>query len=82
MALCANGRLCQVNSDEQCHDRSQSSEIRGAPDYPVQQDDRQLQRSTAQNPNERADVAHTGQCTIPVVGSRTPARGGGVNRRF
>jgi hypothetical protein len=51
--LYANDRLCQVNNDEQYCGRSQSSEVRGAPDCPVQvqQDDKQLQRSTAQNPN-------------------------------
>jgi hypothetical protein len=45
----------------QYRDRSQR-----APDCLVQQDDRQLQRSTAQNPNRRADVARTGQCTVTV----------------
>jgi hypothetical protein len=37
-----------------------------APDCPVQQDDKRLQRTTAPNPNRRADVARTGQCTLTV----------------
>jgi hypothetical protein len=36
----------------------------GAPDCPVQQDDKALQRSTIPNPNGRADVARTGQWTV------------------
>jgi hypothetical protein len=48
----------------------QKSEVTGlsnvAPDCPVQQDDKALQRSTAPNPNERADVARTGQWTVNV----------------
>jgi hypothetical protein len=35
-----------------------------APDCPVQQDDKRLQRSTAPNPNGCADVARTEQCTV------------------
>jgi hypothetical protein len=37
-----------------------------APDCPVQQDDKALQRSTAPNPSGCADVARTGQCTVTV----------------
>jgi hypothetical protein len=37
-----------------------------APDYPVQLEGKGLQRSTAQNPNDCADVARTGQCTVTV----------------
>jgi hypothetical protein len=37
-----------------------------APDCPVQQDDRRLQRSTAQNPNGYADMACTGQYIVPI----------------
>jgi hypothetical protein len=37
-----------------------------APDCPVQQDDKALQRSTALNPNSCADVARTGQCIVIV----------------
>jgi hypothetical protein len=37
-----------------------------APDCPVQQDDKALQRSTAPNSNGCADVARTGQCTLTV----------------
>jgi hypothetical protein len=54
-----------MNSGEQCRAevRAQKSEITGlsgvAPDYPVQQKDKELQRSTTPNPNWRADVART-----------------------
>jgi hypothetical protein len=57
---------------QQCRDRVRSAEVRGhrtvrvAPDCPLHQDDRWLQRSTAQNPNGCADVARTGQCTVAV----------------
>jgi hypothetical protein len=46
----------------------QKSERRSqrAPDYSVQQDDKALQRSTAPNPNGRADVARTGQCIVAI----------------
>jgi hypothetical protein len=56
-----------MNSGEQCHTevRAQKSEVTGlpgvAPDCPVQQKDKALKRSTAPNPNERADVARTEQ---------------------
>jgi hypothetical protein len=44
--------------------RAQKSEVTGlsevAPNCPVQQDDKALQRSTAPHPNGRVDVAHTG----------------------
>jgi hypothetical protein len=51
-----------VNSAAQKSERiSQRS-----PDCPVQQDDRALQRSTDPNPNERADMARTGQWTVTV----------------
>jgi hypothetical protein len=62
----ANGRLCRAYCGEQCRAevRAQKSEVTGlsgvAPDCPVQQKDKRLQRSTALNPNGRADVAHTG----------------------
>jgi hypothetical protein len=50
--------------------RAQKSEGTGlsgvAPDYPVQLEDKRLQRSTASNPNGCADVARTGQCTVAV----------------
>jgi hypothetical protein len=61
-----------MNSDEQCHAevRAAKSEVTGlsgvAPDYPVQQDDKVPQRSTAQNPNGCADVARTRQSTVTV----------------
>jgi hypothetical protein len=48
-------------SAEQCRDRSQRS-----PDCPVQQKGKRLQRSTAPNPNGRADVARTGQRTVTI----------------
>jgi hypothetical protein len=45
--------------------RMQKSEVTGlsgvAPDCPMQQKDKGLQRSIAPNPNGRADVARTGQ---------------------
>jgi hypothetical protein len=56
----------QMNSGDQCRVevRVQMSEVTGlsgvAPDCPVQQKDKRLQRSTATNPNKCADVAHTG----------------------
>jgi hypothetical protein len=37
-----------------------------APDCPMQLEDKELQRSTALNPNAYTDVAYTGQCTVPV----------------
>jgi hypothetical protein len=54
----------QMNSAAQkSEQRSQRSpDMSGVPlDCPVQQKDKGLQRSTAPNPNERADVARTGQ---------------------
>jgi hypothetical protein len=57
----------KMNSGEQCRAevRAQKSEVAGlsgvAPDCPVQQKDKELQRSTAPNPNGCADVARTGQ---------------------
>jgi hypothetical protein len=55
---------CRMNSkSEQCATEQQSQR---APDCPVQQDDRRLQRSTAQNPNGYADVACIRQCTVSV----------------
>jgi hypothetical protein len=65
-ALCTTTVDCAesivVNSAAQKSERrSQRS-----PDCPVQQDDKRLQWSTAPNPNERADVARTGQWTVPV----------------
>jgi hypothetical protein len=56
-----------MNSGEQfrVEVRAQKSEVTGlsgvALDCPVQQKDKALQRSTAPNPNRRADVARTGQ---------------------
>jgi hypothetical protein len=45
--------------------RAQKSEVTRlsgvTPDCPVQQDDKTLKQSTAQNPNGRADMARTGQ---------------------
>jgi hypothetical protein len=57
----------KVHSGKQCHVevRAQKSEVTGlsgvALDCPVQQKDKELQRSTAPNPNGRTDVARTGQ---------------------
>jgi hypothetical protein len=71
-SLRTNGRLCRVYSDEQCHTevRAAKSEVIGrsgvAPDCPVHQDDKALQRSTAPDPNGCADMARTGQCTMTV----------------
>jgi hypothetical protein len=71
-SLHTNDRLRRVYSDEQCHAevRAAKSEVTGlsgvAPDCPVQQDDKALQRSTASNPNGCAYVARTGQCTVTV----------------
>jgi hypothetical protein len=61
-----------MNSGEQYHAevRAQKSEVTGlsgvAPDCPVQQKDKALQRSTAPNPNGRADVARTGLSGAPI----------------
>jgi hypothetical protein len=71
-SLRANGQLRRVYSDEQCRTevRATKSEVTGlsgvAPDCPVQQDDKALQRTTAPNPNGCADVARTGRCTVTV----------------
>ena len=54
----------QINSVKQCRAevRTQKSEVTKlsgvAPKYPVQQKDKELQRSTAQNPNGCTDVVH------------------------
>jgi hypothetical protein len=56
-------------SSEQCSTvphRSQSSEVRGAPDCPMQQDDKSSNDRPAPNPNGCADVARTGKCTVVV----------------
>jgi hypothetical protein len=71
-SLRANGRLRRVYNDEHCRAevRAAKSEVTGrsgvAPDCPVQQDDKALQRSTAPDPNGCTDVAHTRQCTVTV----------------
>jgi hypothetical protein len=71
-SLRANGRLCKVNSDEQCRAKVRAQKSEGtrlssvAPDCPMQLEDKRLQRSTAPNPNGCADVVHTGQCTVIV----------------
>jgi hypothetical protein len=74
-SLRANGRLCRatVLNSVAVEVRAQKSEVTGlsgvAPDYPVQQDDKRLQRSTAPNPNNCADVARIGymHSGCPVV---------------
>jgi hypothetical protein len=54
-----NGRLTRWTVSRQ---KSEVTGLSGvAPDCPVQQDDKALQRSTAPNPNGRANVARTGQ---------------------
>jgi hypothetical protein len=56
-------------SSEQCSTvprRSQSNKVTGAPNCPVQLEDKQRQQSTAQNPNRYGDVACTGQCIVTV----------------
>jgi hypothetical protein len=59
--------IAQMNNGEQCRAevRTQKLEVTGlssvAPNCPVQQKDKEPQRSTAPNPNRRADVARTGQ---------------------
>jgi hypothetical protein len=51
MVNCANGRLlCQMNS-EQCVSQKSEQRSQNAPNYPVPQEDKGLQRSTAPNPN-------------------------------
>jgi hypothetical protein len=56
----------KVNSDQQCTIEVRAASQRSPdmsgvpPDCPVQQKDKGLQRSTALNPNGRADVARTG----------------------
>jgi hypothetical protein len=74
----SNGSLCQrstlqsakVSNSAATESEAQKLEGTGlsdvAPDYPVQLEDMALQRSTAPNPNRYADVACTGQCTVPV----------------
>jgi hypothetical protein len=64
-SLRANGRLqyATVLNSAATEVRAQKSEVTGlsgvAPDFPVLQKDKRLQRSTAQNPNEHDDVART-----------------------
>jgi hypothetical protein len=61
-SLRANGRfVIWTVSRQKSEHRSRRS-----PDCPVWQKDKRLQRSTAPNSNERADVAHTGQWTMIV----------------
>jgi hypothetical protein len=67
-----NGRLCRVYINEQCRAevRAAKSEVTKrsgvAPDCPMHQNDKALQRSTAPDPNGCADVARTRQCTVTV----------------
>jgi hypothetical protein len=85
-SLCANGRLCRVNSNEQCRtevrvQKPEGTRLSGvAPDCSVQQDDKALQRSTAPNPNGCAGVARTGQCTV-IVRWRTGLSGAPIASR-
>jgi hypothetical protein len=71
-SLRTNGQLCRatVSYSAVAEVRAQMLEGTGlsgvAPDCPVQQDNRRLQWSTAQNPNGCTDVARTGQCTVIV----------------
>jgi hypothetical protein len=45
--------------------KSEGTGLSGAaPDYPVQQDDKDSNGRPTSNPNDCADVAHTGQCTV------------------
>jgi hypothetical protein len=66
-SLRANDQLCRgtVMNSVATEIGAQKSEVIGlsgmAPDCPVQQKDKRLQRSTAPNPNGRADVALIGQ---------------------
>jgi hypothetical protein len=66
-SLCFNGRLQNaiVWNSGATEVRAQKSEVTGlsgvALDCPVQQKDKRLQRSTAPDPNGRADVARAGQ---------------------
>jgi hypothetical protein len=70
--LRANDRLCGaiVHYSVATEFRAQKLEGTGlsgvAPDFPVQQDDKTFQWSTALNPNGCADVARIGQCTVTV----------------
>jgi hypothetical protein len=66
-----------MNSDEQCRDRSQRS-----PNCPVQQKDKALQRSTAPNPNGRADVAHTGLSGAPIDSKVSQQLGSGWGYKY
>jgi hypothetical protein len=63
--LPARQRLFDTMNSAAAEVRAQKSEVTRlsgvAPDCPMQQDDKALQRTTAPNPNERADVARTGQ---------------------
>jgi hypothetical protein len=86
-ALCANGQLYERNSAEQCQVRSQSVEVRThrtsgvASDCPVPQEDKCLQRSTAQNPNGWMTWRRTGQGTVPIRW-RTGLSGAPVDRKL
>jgi hypothetical protein len=55
--------------DEQCNTvsrRSQSSEVRGAPDCPVQLEDKSSNGRPAPNPNGWLTWRHTGQRTVSI----------------
>jgi hypothetical protein len=62
----ANGRLCKVLQYATVSRRIQSSEVRGAPDYPVPQEDKASNGRPAPNPNSWMTWRSTGQGTVPV----------------
>jgi hypothetical protein len=71
ISLHANGRLLRRTVSNNADVRVQKSEVTGlfgvTPDCPVQQKGNALQRSTAPNPNEHADMARTGLSGAPIA---------------
>jgi hypothetical protein len=65
-AICANGRLCTDEQYTTVPRRSQSSEVRGAPDCPVPQEDKAPTIDPTPNPNGWVAWWRTGQGTVPV----------------
>jgi hypothetical protein len=65
-AICTNGRLCIDEQYAIVPRRSQSSEVRGAPDCLVPQEDKAPTVNQALNPNDWVAWWRTGQGTVPV----------------
>jgi hypothetical protein len=64
--ICVNGRLCTDEQYAKVPHRSQSSEVRGAPDCPVPQEDKAPKVYQAPNPNGWVTWRRTEQGTVPI----------------